>query len=129
MKEKRGTSPRMPWHRQKLAPDRVRLNCSEEELPVLLSTLSVARHSSQYWHDNYSKWVEEFGTSSTSGRTQGEVNWWVVGGADVAAAVSVGVTTSTALLVPFVGWTFWGVVTGGSALITSGASAIILAVS
>lgn len=107
----------------------VRLKCSEEELPVLLSTLSIARHSSQYWHDNYSKWVEEFGDLSGSGRVKAEINWWVVGGADVAAGVSVGVATSTALVVPFIGWTAWGIVTGGAALITSGASAAIYAIS
>lgn len=38
-----------------------------------------------------------------------------------------GVAISTALIVPFVGWGAWGIITGGAALITSGSSALIYA--
>lgn len=106
-----------------------RVNCPIGELHVVLSAVSVAKHSSQYWHDNYSKWISEFGGISSQNRTNGDINWAVVGGADVAAAVAVGVGTSSALIVPFVGWTFWGVVTGGAAVVTSGGSALIYAFS
>jgi|GEM_PF-5740140 len=109
-------------------------NCSNDELPVLLSAVSVARSSSEYWHNNYSTWVTEFGDIGGGGggdefldpaRTMGKVDWGVVGAADVAQAVIAGTLTSTALVVPFIGWGAWGIITGGSALFVSGASALI----
>jgi hypothetical protein len=106
----------------------VRRVCPEAELHILLTTISVARHSTQYWHDHYDEWLEVLGVSNTSGRTEDEVDWVVVGAADVAAAVSVGTATSTALVVPFIGWTAWGIITGGSTLVTSGVSALIYAI-
>lgn len=35
--------------------------CSEEEKTVVLCAIAVGRHSLQYWHDNYEKWMIELG--------------------------------------------------------------------
>ena len=105
----------------------VRNECLQDELPIILSSLSVARSSTQYWHDNYAKWATEFGPQSISGGKIGSlpIDWTVVGLADLGAAVTVGTTISVVLVVPFVGWTFWGIVVGGAALIVSGGTVII----
>jgi hypothetical protein len=106
---------------------RVRGEAAIDELPVLLTSISVAKHSMQYWYHNFSKWETEFGVSIFNGKVQREVNWWGVGAADVAAAVSVGTVTSTALLVPFIGWGAWGIITGGATVVVSGFTAALQA--
>lgn len=103
----------------------IKANSSEDDLPVLLTSLSIAKHSSQYWSDNFSKWANEFGVSPSFGRVKGHINWNVVGGADIAAGVIVGVGTSTALIIPFVGWGAWAAITGGSAVIGSAGTALL----
>jgi hypothetical protein len=35
----------------------VRKECSEKEGAAILGIATVARHSMQYWHDNYLKWI------------------------------------------------------------------------
>ena len=61
-----------------------------------------------------------------NGRIQGKFYWGLVGGADIAAGVAAGVVTSTALVVPFIGWGAWAAATAGAALITSGGAALIM---
>jgi hypothetical protein len=100
------------------------------ERPLLLNTIALARNSAIYWNDNSVSWQTEIEacidySEAEDWRTK-TVNWGVVGAGDVAAGVLTGVATSTALVVPFVGWGFWGVVTGGSALITSGAAILMM---
>src|SRR6218665_2248471 len=36
--------------------------CNREELLLILSAISVGKHSMQYWHDNYEKWMAELGS-------------------------------------------------------------------
>lgn len=109
---------------------------SSSELPIIQTALSIARSSSEYWDQNYQAWESEICQyvtgpcgPSIGGRLHGNVNWGIVAAGDVAAGVIVGVTTSTALIVPFVGWGFWAAVTGGSALVTSAGAAIVMALS
>lgn len=97
---------------------------SVEERHALLIAIYTGKASAQYWHDNYAKWVSEFG-STESGRVEGEISWGRAGASDVAAGVLVGTATSTALVVPFIGWGFWGAITGGSAAIVSGGSVLM----
>lgn len=94
---------------------------------IVLGAISIAKHSSKYWHDNYAKWRTEFGNTKNQGKTQLEIDWKVVGGADIAAGVSTGILTSTALVVPLIGWGAWAAVTGAAALIASAGAAIIYA--
>lgn len=105
-----------------------------EELPVVLTAIGVARNSANFWNENYLTYeaelqqvlnINSFEDPAFSPRGKGDVHWGVVGSADVAAAVIAGVSTSVAVVVPFVGWAFWGAVTGGSAVITSGAAIIM----
>lgn len=106
--------------------DEAKTSCSDNELPVILAALSVARHSAQYWHDHLGEWVSEFGdTPSSNGRIQGNVRWGVVAGADVATAATVAGSMWGFSLIPGVGWGFAAAVIGGSSLITSGAAALM----
>jgi hypothetical protein len=102
----------------------IELTCSEIEKQILLSAISIARHSSNYWNDNYLKWENELNPSKSLNLEADPVNWKVVGAADVAYAVTVGIACSTALLVPFIGWTTYIGVVGGGAIICSGMTAI-----
>ncbi len=103
----------------------IRSNCSDTELPVILASLSVAKHSAQYWNENYEKWVTEFGGVPSGGRIELKINWGVVGAADVAEATIVGGGTIGLGLAPGIGWAAWGIITGGAALLTSGGSALV----
>lgn len=38
--------------------------CNREELLLILSAISVGKHSMQYWHDNYEKWMAELGSEN-----------------------------------------------------------------
>ncbi len=115
----------------------INANVPTSQQPVLYLALDVARKSSNYWNANAATYADQInyitngGTYSFTGgyriqRIQ-SIHWGLVAAADVVAAVAVGTATSTALVVPFVGWAFWGAVTAGGALITSGATAIFSA--
>jgi hypothetical protein len=104
-------------------------NLPVEEGELILAAISIARESSNYWNQNYTVWqteVNEF--IYATARTKGDVNWGGVAAVDVAGAISVGIATSKAAVVPFVGWKFWAACVVGGAAISSGATAIMMAV-
>lgn len=103
----------------------IKINCVNNELPVLLTSISIAKHSSQYWSENYSKWADEFEGGPTLRIEGGCVSWGAVGGADLAAGVTTGVLTSTALVVPFIGWGTWATITGGATVLASAGTAVL----
>jgi hypothetical protein len=78
----------------------IKLTCSESEKPSLLTGISIARHSSLYWHDNYSKW-EELGFSKNEA---GPINWEVVAIVDAVVAIYEAIVCSPAVLVEWIGW-------------------------
>jgi len=105
--------------------DEAKKNCSDNELPVILASLSVAKNSSQYWHDHLQEWISEFGdTPNNNGRIQ-EIKWGVVAGADVATAATVAGSMWGFSLIPGAGWGFAAAVIAGSSLITSGGAALM----
>lgn len=81
--------------------------CTDNELHGMLVSVSIAKHSFQYWNQNASKWKAEF--SSKDGRGMIDPNWKVVGGMDVAGGAVMAISCSTAVVVPFVGWGFLAV--------------------
>ncbi|MHC1705032.1 MAG: hypothetical protein AB9846_14070 [Tenuifilaceae bacterium] len=99
-----------------LIESEINLNCTEEEKPGLLAMVSVAKHSSQYWHQNLAIWVSEFGTSKNTAK----FSWSFVGKSDALYAVLTGVGCSEALIVPFVGWGVYIGVVGGGTILVSG---------
>jgi hypothetical protein len=100
-------------------------NCSEEELSALLSSISIARHSFVYWNENATKWKNEFGSRDQNGRILQDPNWKVVGGMDVAGGVTMGVYSSPAVVVPWVGWGFWAGAVASGAAVASISTAVI----
>jgi len=79
--------------------------CNVDEQKVLLIATSIASNSFQYWHDNFDKWAEEFGSDNDlkgwrdfrwSEAGKNDVAYGVGGGiagAIVGGSVSVGVLT------------------------------------
>lgn len=104
-------------------------NLTVEEGELVLAAISIARESSNYWNQNYAVWqntLDEY--IYANARTEGDVSWGGVAAVDVAGAISVGINTSKAVVVPFVGWKFWAACVVGGAVISSGATAIMMAV-
>ena len=95
-----------------------------EDKQVILLAIAIARESCNYWNENFKLWQNELGGSTGNAKTNSDFSWGIVAAGDVAAGVAVGIVTSTALVVPFVGWGFWAAVTGGAAVIGSGVAAI-----
>jgi len=104
-----------------LVENEINQTCSEEEKPCLLAMLSVAKHSSEYWNQNLSNWITEFGTSKDTPK----LSWALVGESDAAYALYAGITCSTAVIVPFIGWGAYIGIVGGGTLITSGTAALL----
>ena len=69
---------------------KINSECSIEERNVLLCATSIGRYSFQYWHDNFDKWENEFGTIYNLKNTQ-KFSWSDVGKNDVAYGVGGGV--------------------------------------
>ncbi len=93
----------------------VNSTCNDIEKVGLLSMLSVAKHSSEYWNSNLSLWNEEFGISKNNAK----FSWGLVGAGDAAYALLTGVECSTVLVVPFIGWgTYIGIVGGGTVIVS-----------
>lgn len=91
-------------------------------MPALLSGTSVAKHSLKYWDENTDKWRKEFG-NDIEFRTKGA--WSFIAVADVAAAISTRITSSIALVVPFIGWGWYAGIVGGSTIVASGVTATL----
>lgn len=70
--------------------EKIKSECSDEEMDILLSATSIGRHSFQYWHDNLDKWISEFGSSYNLKSTK-SFSWGEVGKNDVAYGVGGGV--------------------------------------
>lgn len=90
--------------------------CDDNEKVGLLSMLSVAKHSSEYWNSNLTLWTEEFGLSKNGAK----FSWGLVGCADAAYALLTGIECSPALCVPFIGWGAYLGIVGGGTVIVSG---------
>lgn len=68
---------------------KIKSECEVEEIDILLSATSIGRYSFQYWHDNYDKWISEFGPTYNLKSTQA-FGWGEVGKNDVAYGIGGG---------------------------------------
>jgi hypothetical protein len=97
------------------------------ELPVILVATSVGKHTMQYWHDNYVKWLVLLNNKSNSHTTGLQTtglktasyeddllawNWRNLGLSDVVGAVAGAAGAAYVNLVPA-----WGQVAYGSAIV------------
>jgi hypothetical protein len=69
--------------------------CNDDEIVVIMSGLSVARHSLAYWHDNLAKWqqlpyLQKMDRGSNGARILA-INWQSAAKADIAGAIGGGV--------------------------------------
>lgn len=62
---------------------------SKQEKEILLTATSIARHSSEYWFNNFEQWEKEFGHSSSNFRKK-KFCWCEVGKNDIAYGVGGG---------------------------------------
>jgi len=69
--------------------ERIKSECKNEEIDILLSATSIGRHSFEYWEANLDKWISAFGSSYNLNRTQA-IKWGDVGKNDVAYGVGGG---------------------------------------
>jgi len=103
----------------------IKLTCDENEKPSLLIGISIARHSSNYWHDNFSKWQNELGLSASKNEAD-PYTWKFVAVFDVIAAVYEGIVASPLICFPFIGWGAYATAVGITTGIVSGLAVIAL---
>lgn len=68
--------------------------CNDDEIVVIMSGLSVARHSLTYWHNNLTKWQQlpylQKVDRGTGGAKILDINWKRAAKADIAGAIAGG---------------------------------------
>jgi hypothetical protein len=105
---------------------KVTVNMTEEESAVVLASIAIARLSAIYLFTNFETWRFELQGGCGMGRVNwGAINWKFVAIMDVVAAVFFGTVAIGLWMLPAIGWLGWGIGVIASAVIVSGATALI----
>ena len=98
--------------------------CNDQEKVIILSAVNIGKNSLNYWYNNSQNW-EPIIESSKIITVNKPAEWKVIGGADVAGAVSGAVRAAVINLWPSAGQAAYGATIVSSALSASAGAAVL----
>jgi len=107
--------------------ERVKNECTQEEIPVLFAAIGIGVNSLTYWNNNFDKWMVLASTTTNKAANVCDscISWKQIGKVDVASGVGAAAGVGVANFFGPTGWAVFGAATLGSAVGGSVTDAIL----